>query len=115
MRAAGFLAAAFVAFFVLPALAQNAPATPSVRIRGTLTSSTAQTDHKTARRQAGDDRSGADFTVVGVVKKSLADIKAGDYVASTSLKERDGKLQGGRGAHLSENMRGAAEGQFPGI
>ena len=32
------------------------------------------------------------FVVRGVVKKSLADIKSGDFVASTSLKGTDGKL-----------------------
>ena len=36
---------------------------------------------------------GPDFAVSGVVKRSLSDIKAGDYIASTSIRERDGKLR----------------------
>ena len=34
----------------------------------------------------------ANFTVSGVAKRSLADIKPGDYVASTSIKGADGQL-----------------------
>ncbi len=114
MRAAGFLAAAFVAFFVLPALAQNAPVTPSVRIRGTVD----KLDGHKLIVKLRDGKAATidlppDFTVVGVVKKSLADIKAGDYVASTSLKEPDGRLKAVEVHIFPENMRGAPEGQFP--
>ena len=35
----------------------------------------------------------ANFTVTGVVKRSLADIKAGDYIASTSVRGPDGHLR----------------------
>ena len=34
--------------------------------------------------------------MVGVAKRSLADIKAGDYVASTSVKGADGSLTAAR-------------------
>ncbi|ANY85025.1 hypothetical protein BB934_43200 (plasmid) [Microvirga ossetica] len=35
----------------------------------------------------------ANFTVTGLVKRSLADIKAGDYIASTSVRGPDGHLR----------------------
>jgi hypothetical protein len=53
------------------------------------------------------------FTVSGVAKRSLADIKEGDYVASTSVKGTDGKLRAIEVHIFPEPMRGTAEGQFP--
>ena len=52
---------------------------------------------------------GPDFAVSGVVKRSLSDIKAGDYIASTSVRERDGKL---RALEVHYLPPGAGEGQF---
>jgi hypothetical protein len=53
------------------------------------------------------------FTVVGVARRSLADIRAGDYVASTSARGTDGKLHA-REIHIfPEAMRGVGEGQRP--
>jgi hypothetical protein len=54
-----------------------------------------------------------DFTVQGVAKRSLTDIKAGDYVASTSVKGTDGKLHAVEIHIFPEAMRGVAEGQQP--
>jgi hypothetical protein len=53
------------------------------------------------------------YTVPGVVAKSVTDIKPGDYVASTSVKGPDGKLKAIEVHIFPENMRGVAEGQFP--
>ena len=50
-----------------------------------------------------------DFAVSGVVKRSLSDIKAGDYIASTSVREPDGKL---RALEVHFLPPGADEGQF---
>src|SRR5207302_3197213 len=53
-------------------------------------------------------------TVAGVVAKSLADSKTGDFVASTSLKGPDGKLKAIEVHILPENLRGVvAEAQLP--
>jgi hypothetical protein len=52
-----------------------------------------------------------DFTVQGVAKRSLGDIKAGDYVASTSVTGADGKLHAVEVHIFPEAMRGIAEGQ----
>jgi hypothetical protein len=54
------------------------------------------------------------YTVSGMVKKSLADIKDGNFVASTSVKGTDGKLHAVEVHILPDSLRGVArEGQFP--
>jgi hypothetical protein len=52
-------------------------------------------------------------TVVTLVKKSVGDIKAGDYVASTGVKGPDGKLHAVEVRIFPEEMRGGNEGQRP--
>ena len=52
-------------------------------------------------------------TVVTLVKKSVADIRAGDYVASTGVKDPDGKLHAVEVRIFPEEMRGGNEGQRP--
>jgi hypothetical protein len=114
MRATPFLAAAFTVVFVLPALAQTAPATTPVRIRGTVEKLDGH--NLTVKSRDGHPVTivlAPDFGVLGVEKKGLGDIKAGDYVASTSLKGADGKLKAIEVHIFLENMRGLAEGQFP--
>ena len=54
------------------------------------------------------------FTVRAVVAKTIADIKPGDFVASTSVKGADGKLRAIEVHVLPESLRGVArEGQYP--
>jgi hypothetical protein len=53
------------------------------------------------------------YTVRGVAKRQLSDIKPGDYVASTSVKGTDGKLHAVEVHIFPEAMRGVSEGQFP--
>jgi len=87
------MAAAVAMFFVLPAVAQNPSAAPPVRARGTIE----QVDGANLTVKARD---GMDLKVTvtdatriqSLVKKSLADIKAGDFLASTGVKGTDGKL-----------------------
>jgi hypothetical protein len=87
------LAAAVIGLFALPALAQAPASAPPVRVRGTI------------EKVAGDNltikaRDGAETKVAlsettrvqSLVKKSLADIKAGDFLASTGMKGPDGKI-----------------------
>ena len=49
------------------------------------------------------------FTVTGVEKRSLSEIKAGDYIASTSVRGPDGRL---RALEVHFLPPGAGEGQF---
>jgi len=114
MRSKLFLATVFVAALVLPAAAQNPPDTTQTRIRGTVD----KLDGQTLLIKSRDGQSlsvalAPNFTVLGVVTKSVADIKPGDYVASTSVKGADGKLKAIEVHIFPENMRGVAEGQFP--
>ena len=111
MRSKSFLAAVFVAAFTLSAAAQNAP----TRIRGTVE----KLDGQTLMVKARDGQSlsialAPNFTVRAVVAKTVADIKPGDFVASTSVKGPDGKLRAIEVHILPESLRGVArEGQFP--
>jgi hypothetical protein len=111
MRSRSFLAAIFVAALALSAAAQNPPA----RIRGTVE----RLDGQTLMIKSRDGQSlsialAPNFTVRAVVAKTVADIKPGDFVASTSVKGPDGKLRAIEVHILPESLRGVArEGQFP--
>ena len=85
--------AAVAMLFALPALAQNPPAAPPVRVRGTIEK--VDGANLTVKARDGMDVKVAvtDATrIQSLVKKSLADIKAGDFLASTGMKGTDGKL-----------------------
>jgi hypothetical protein len=76
-----------------PAFAQAPEGTPT-RIRGTVERLDGQMlEVKTRTGQTAHVTLGADFRISGVVKKSLADIKPGDLVGSTSVRGPDGKLR----------------------
>jgi hypothetical protein len=115
MRPTSFLAAAFIVLLVLPALAQAPPEGTPTRIRGTVE----KLDGNTLVVKSRDGQMltvalAPNFAVSGVVAKSLADIKPGDFVASTSLKGPDGRLKAIEVHILPENLRGVVtEGQLP--
>jgi hypothetical protein len=94
MRPLSLFIVALAGLVALPALAQNPPpaGTPT-RIRGTVE----KLDGNTLAVKAKDGQSVsvalADTVVVQyLVKKSLADIKTGDFLASTGVKGTDGKI-----------------------
>ena len=115
MRSKSFLAFVFLASLALPAAAQNPPEGTPTRIRGTVE----RLDGQTLLVKSRDGQSlsialAPNFTVRGVVAKTVADIKPGDFVASTSVKDPDGKLRAIEVHILPESLRGVArEGQFP--
>jgi hypothetical protein len=77
---------------IAPALAQ-APGGPPVRVRGTVEKLDGQT--LMVKSRTGEDVKVAlapNYMVRAVLKRSLSDIKPGDFVASTSVKGTDGKL-----------------------
>jgi hypothetical protein len=93
------------------AFAQNAPAVKPTRISGTLESLSAQT--LVIKPQSSDAVSiilPAGLKILANAKKTVADIKAGDFVAATSTKGADGKLRAKDIHILPESMRGVAEG-----
>jgi len=92
MRFLPLAAATFVALIVVPAFAQ-APAGTPARIRGTIEKLDGHT--LTVKTKDGSSATIALADNVGVaylVKKSLSDIKAGDFLASTGMKGTDGKI-----------------------
>jgi hypothetical protein len=100
----------FLTIAGIPALAQTPEGTPT-RIRGTVERLDGQT--LLVKTRAGQEVSvnmAPNFTVTGVEKRSLSEIKAGDYIASTSIRGADGKL---RALEVHFLPPGANEGQFP--
>jgi hypothetical protein len=119
MHKFSLLAVALGILLALPAAAQSPPAqgsaegTPS-RIRGTIETLDGQNLRVKSRDGEHVTIGLADnFTVLGVAKRSLTDIKAGDYVASTSVRGTDGKLHALEIHIFPEPMRGVGEGQRP--
>jgi hypothetical protein len=108
------LAAAMVGLIVMPALAQAPPAGTPTRIRGTV-------DKLDGKNLIVKSRDGQMLTialadnvaVITLVKKTVADIKAGDYVASTGIKGTDGKLHAIEVRIFPEASRGVGDGQHP--
>jgi hypothetical protein len=94
MRPLSLIIVALAGLVALPALAQNPPpaGTPT-RIRGTVD----KLDGNTLTVKTKDGQSVsvalADNVVIQyLVKKSLADIKTGDFLASAGMKGTDGKI-----------------------
>ena len=108
------LAGALITLLALPAAAQNTPQGTPMRIRGTVENLDGQ--NLTVKSREGPELTIAlapDFTVSAVVKKSLTDIKAGDFVGAASMKGTDGKLHALEVLIFPEAMRGTGEGERP--
>jgi hypothetical protein len=106
--------AVFIALVVWPALAQTPPAGTPTRIRGTVD----KLDGQNLMVKSRDGQTltielAANVAVITLVKKSVADIKAGDYVASTGVKGTDGKIHAIEVRIFPEAARGTGEGQYP--
>ncbi|HEU0217738.1 MAG TPA: hypothetical protein VFQ90_13855 [Stellaceae bacterium] len=114
MRRSLILVAAFAGLVVVPALAQNPPATTPVRVRGTIEKLDGNT--LTVKSRDGQNltiKLADNFGVSALVKKTIADVKSNDYIASTGVKGTDGKLHCIELRIFPEAQRGTAEGQFP--
>jgi hypothetical protein len=114
MTAKLLFAGALIAVLALPAAAQNPPEGTPTRIRGTVEKLDGQT--LTVKSREGQQLTIAlapNFTVSAVVKKSLADIKAGDFVGAASTKGTDGKLHALEVLIFPEALRGTGEGERP--
>ena len=99
---------------VAPSLAQTPPTAAPTRVRGTVEKLDGQTlAIKTREGPVATIALAPNFTVNGVVKKELSDIKEGDYVGVASLKGTDGKLHALEVLIFPEAMRGTGEGHFP--
>jgi hypothetical protein len=105
---------AFLVLLVAPSLAQTPPAATPTRVRGTVEKLDGQAlTVKTREGPVATIALAPNFTVNGVVKKELSDIKQGDYVGVASTKGTDGKLHALEVLIFPEAMRGTGEGHFP--
>lgn len=88
------LAAALIGLFTMPGLAQTpAPEGTPTRVRGTVESLDGQ--KLTVKSRDGQSVSVAlapDVEVLALVKKTVGDVKPGDFVASVGIKDKDGKI-----------------------
>jgi hypothetical protein len=108
------LAGALIALLAAPAGAQQqAPQGTPERIRGTV-------EKLDGQELTVKTREGPQVTVTlppnqpvsYLIKKNLADIKSGDFVATTSMKGTDGKNHSVELRIFPEAMRGLGEGQY---
>ena len=108
------LAGALIALLILPASAQQASQGTPTRIRGTVEKLDGQA--LTVKSREGQTVTIAlanNVAVAYLVKKNVADIKPGDYIASTGIKGTDGKLHAIEVRIFPESLRGVGEGQYP--
>ena len=113
MRTKSLFAGALIALLALPAAAQNPPQGTPTRIRGTVEKLDGQA--LTVKSREGQELTitlAPNVTVAHLVKKSLGDIKAGDFVATTSSKGTDGKNHSVELRIFPDAMRGLGEGQY---
>ena len=107
-----YIATLFIAFIAMPALAQAPAEGARQRVVGTVD----KLDGNNLMVKAND---GQPVTVVlddnaavfGVEKRTLADIKPGDYLASGGVKGTDGKIHAVEVRIFPETLRGTGEGQ----
>jgi hypothetical protein len=113
MRKTVLLAALCLGFLSASAMAQAPDGTPT-RIRGTVEKLDGQT--LVVKSRDGQDMTIAlapNYSVAALVKKSISDVKQGDFVASTGVKGTDGKLHAVEVRIFPEALRGVGEGQYP--
>jgi hypothetical protein len=108
------IVAVFIALVALPVLAQSPPAATPMRVAGTV-------DKLDGNNLTVNMKDGPSVTVVladnaavfGVEKRTLADIKPGDFLASGGVKGTDGKIHAVEVRIFPEALRGTGEGQRP--
>ena len=109
------ITAAVIGFLAVPAALAQAPSEGTrVRVAGTV-------DKLDDNKLTVDTKGSQPVTVVladnaavfGVEKRTVADIKPGDYLASGGVKGTDGKIHAVEVRIFPESLRGTGEGQRP--
>ena len=104
------IAAAMVGASVLAALAQQSP-TPT-RVRGIIEG--VDGDILTVKSRGGEDvKLHMGMRIVGIIKISLADIKPGSFIGTTTVPGPDGRQDAVEVHVFPESMRGTGEGMRP--
>jgi hypothetical protein len=109
-----FIALVVIGFLAVPALAQTSSEGTRVRVAGTV-------DKLDGDKLTVDTKGGQPVTVVladnaavfGVEKRTIADIKPGDFLASGGVNGTDGKIHAVEVRIFPESLRGTGEGQRP--
>jgi hypothetical protein len=106
------IAVAMVAVSAIAAIAQQSP-TPS-RVRGSIES--VDGDVLAVKSRSGQDvklHLTGDAKIVGIVRISLADIKVGSFIGTTTVPGSDGSQNAVEVHVFPEDMRGTGEGSRP--
>lgn len=99
---------------VLVATTTVAMAQTPVRVRGSITELSGQTLKVKSREGSVVELKLADgYTVTGVVKAALTDIKPGAFVGAAALKQPDGTFRAQEVLIFPESARGTGEGHRP--
>jgi hypothetical protein len=109
-----YIAIVLIALLAIPAAAQTPPAATPMRVAGTV-------DKLDGNNLTVNIKDGPAVTVVladnaavfGVEKRTVADIKPGDFLASGGVKGTDGKIHAVEVRIFPETLRGTGEGQRP--
>ena len=109
-----YSAGVVIALLAVPALAQTPAGTTPTRVAGTV-------DKLDGNNLTVNMKDGPAVTVLladnaavcGVEKRSLANIKPGDYLASGGVRGTDGKIHAVEVRIFPETLRGTGEGQRP--
>jgi hypothetical protein len=104
------IATLLIATISLGAAAQ-APSNPPIHVRGVVEKIDGQM--LTVKSRTGEKiaiKLADNFTVMGIVKASIAEITSGKYVGTTTLGERNGALVAVEVHIFPESMRGVGEG-----
>jgi hypothetical protein len=109
-----YIAALFIAFLAMPAAAQTPAEAARQRVVGNV-------DKLDGDKLTVDTKGGQPVTVIladnaavfGVEKRTIADIKPGDFLASGGVKGTDGKIHAVEVRIFPETLRGTGEGQRP--
>ena len=106
------IAVAMVAVSTIAAIAQQSP-TPT-RVRGTIEG--VDGDVLTVKSRSGQDVTlhlTGDAKIVGIIRISLADIKVGSFIGTTTVPGSDGSQNAVEVHVFPEDMRGTGEGSRP--
>ena len=106
------IAAAMVVASSLLAIAQQPPS--PTRVRGTI--ERVDGDVLSVKSRSGEDvklRMTGDMRLVGIIKISLADIKLGSFIGTTTVPGPDGRQDAVEVHVFPEDMRGTGEGTRP--
>ena len=108
------IASVVIGFLAVPAALAQAPEETRVRVAGTV-------DKLDGNKLTVDTKGAQPITVVladnapvfGVEKRTIADIKPGDFLASGGVRGTDGKIHAVEVRIFPETLRGIGEGQRP--